>query len=158
MLATTSTTHLACKTSQNRLRLVGFIDNSRFSCNLTNVWARGLVPPTTRHILYDSSSSQARGLDTTRLSAYKHAMILWILYSKPWGFGFKHRGLQGHVSSVTYFLNLLGDKDRRLETKLTSSLILRVNLRLRATPYGVRVQITAHIKEDSTTTQGMSTS
>jgi hypothetical protein len=39
----------------------------------------------------------------------------------------------------TYFSNLLEDKDRRLKIKLTLSLILRVNLRLGATPYGVRV-------------------
>jgi hypothetical protein len=31
----------------------------------------------------------------------------------------------GHVSSSTYFLNLLEDKDRRLKIKLTLSLILR---------------------------------
>jgi hypothetical protein len=36
----------------------------------------------------------------------------------------------GHVSSVTYFSNLLEDKDRRLKIKLTLSLMLRVNLRL----------------------------
>jgi hypothetical protein len=57
-------------------------------------------------------------------------MIFWILYSKPCGFGFKARGLQGHVSSVTYFLNLLEDKDKRFKTNLTLSLILQVNLRL----------------------------
>jgi hypothetical protein len=38
-------------------------------------------------------------------------------------------GLQGHVSAATYFLNLLEDEDTRLKTKLTLSLILRVNLR-----------------------------
>jgi hypothetical protein len=37
----------------------------------------------------------------------------------------------GHVSSATYFSNLLEDKDRRLKIELTLSLILRVNLRLR---------------------------
>jgi hypothetical protein len=36
----------------------------------------------------------------------------------------------GHVSSTTYFSNMLEDKDRRLKIKLTLSLILRVNLRL----------------------------
>jgi hypothetical protein len=51
--------------------------------------------------------------------------------SKPWGFGFKGSGAAGHVSSVTYFLNMLEDKDRRLKIKLTLNLILRVNLRLR---------------------------
>jgi hypothetical protein len=35
------------------------------------------------------------------------------------------------VSSATYFSNLLEEKDRRLKIKLTLSLILRVNLRLR---------------------------
>jgi hypothetical protein len=33
-------------------------------------------------------------------------------------------GATGHVSSVTYFSNLLEDKDRRLKIKLTLSLIL----------------------------------
>jgi hypothetical protein len=33
-------------------------------------------------------------------------------------------GYAGHVSSVTYFLNLLEDKDKRLKIKLTLSLIL----------------------------------
>jgi hypothetical protein len=41
------------------------------------------------------------------------------------GFGFNAWGLQGHVSSVTYFSNLLEDKDRRFKTNLTLSLILR---------------------------------
>jgi hypothetical protein len=35
------------------------------------------------------------------------------------------------MSSTTYFSNLLEDKDIRLKTKLTLSLILSVNLRLR---------------------------
>jgi hypothetical protein len=34
------------------------------------------------------------------------------------------------MSSVTYFSNLLEDKDRRLKNKLTLCLILQVNLRL----------------------------
>jgi hypothetical protein len=33
-------------------------------------------------------------------------------------------GAAGHVSSATYFSNLLEDKDRRLKIKLTLSLIL----------------------------------
>jgi hypothetical protein len=36
----------------------------------------------------------------------------------------------GHMSSATYFSNLLEDKDRRLKIKLTVSLILQVNRRL----------------------------
>jgi hypothetical protein len=39
-------------------------------------------------------------------------------------------GAAGHVSSPTYFSNLLEDKNRRLWIKLTLSLILRVHLRL----------------------------
>jgi hypothetical protein len=67
-------------------------------------------------------------------------------------------GAAGHVSSATYFSNLLEDKDKRLKNKLTLSLILRVNVRLggllhmeykfNRTPY----------KEDWMTTRGMSTS
>jgi hypothetical protein len=64
-------------------------------------------------------------------------MILWILYSKFYGFGFKARGQQGHVSSATYFSNLLEEKDIRLKIELILSLILRVILRLGGTPYGV---------------------
>jgi hypothetical protein len=86
-----------------------------------------------------------------------HAMILWILDSKPWGFGFKARGLQRNVSSVTYFSNLLEDKDRRLKTKLTFSLILRVHLRLWGYSIWSASSIAPHIKEDLTTTRGMST-
>jgi hypothetical protein len=40
-------------------------------------------------------------------------------------------GARGHVSSAIYFSNLLEDKDRRLKIKLTLSLILQVNLRLK---------------------------
>jgi hypothetical protein len=85
-------------------------------------------------------------------------MILWILYSKPWGFGFKARGLQGHVSSTTYFLNIFEDMERRLKTKLTLSLILRVNLRLGHYSIWSANSITPHKKEDLTTTRGISTS
>jgi hypothetical protein len=62
------------------------------------------------------------------------------------------------VSSATYFSNLLKDKDRKLKTKLTLSLILRVNLRLRGYYIWSASLITPHIKEDLTTTRGMSTS
>jgi hypothetical protein len=72
------------------------------------------------------------------------------------GFGFKAQGLQGHVSSATYFSNLLEDKDRRLKANLTLSLILRVNLRLRG--HSIWSVSSPQIKEDLTTTQGMSTS
>jgi hypothetical protein len=64
----------------------------------------------------------------------------------------------GHVSSVTYFSNLLEDKDRRLKIKLTLSLILRVNLRLRGYSIWSASSIAPHIKEELTTTRGMSTS
>jgi hypothetical protein len=36
----------------------------------------------------------------------------------------------GHMTSVTYFSNLLEDKNGRLKIKLTLNLILQVNLRL----------------------------
>jgi hypothetical protein len=55
------------------------------------------------------------------------------------GIWIQSSGAARHVSPVTYFSNLLEDKDKRLKTKLTVSLILRVNLRLEATSYGVRV-------------------
>jgi hypothetical protein len=67
-------------------------------------------------------------------------------------------GAAGHVSSVTYFSNLLEDKDRRLKIKLTLSLILRVNLRLKGYSIWNASLIAPHIKEDLTTTRGMSTS
>jgi hypothetical protein len=53
----------------------------------------------------------------------------------------------GHVSSVTYFLNLLEDKDRRLKIKLTLSLILRVNLRLGGYSIWSVSLIAPHIKK-----------
>jgi hypothetical protein len=64
----------------------------------------------------------------------------------------------GHVSSVTYFSNLLEDKDKRLKITLTLSLILRVNLRLRGYSIWSASLIAPHIKEDWTTTPSMSTS
>jgi hypothetical protein len=73
------------------------------------------------------------------------------------GFGFKTRGLQGHVSSVIYFSNLLKDKGRRLKINLTLNLILRVNLRFRGYSIWSASSITPHIKEDLITTRGMST-
>jgi hypothetical protein len=68
-----------------------------------------------------------------------HATILWILFSKPWGFGFKARGLCWTRVIDRLFFKFLEDKDRRFKTKLTLSLILQVNLRLGATSYGARV-------------------
>jgi hypothetical protein len=76
-----------------------------------------------------------------------HATILWILYSKTWGFGFKARGAAGHVSSATYFSNLLEDKDMKLKIKLTLSLILRGNLRLGGYSIWSASLITPHIKK-----------
>jgi hypothetical protein len=84
------------------------------------------------------------------LPSYLHAMILRIVYSKFWGFGFKTRGLQGHMSSATYFLNLVEDKNNRLKTKLALSLILRVNLRLGSYSIWSASSIAPHIKEDLT--------
>jgi hypothetical protein len=60
-------------------------------------------------------------------------------FFKTLGFGFKAWGPVEHVSSMAYFLNFLEDKERRFKTNLTLSLILRFNVRLRATPYGVQV-------------------
>jgi hypothetical protein len=67
-------------------------------------------------------------------------------------------GAAGHVSSVTYFLDLLEDKDRRLKIKLTLSLILRVNLRHGGYSIWSASLIAPHIKEGLTTTRGMITS
>jgi hypothetical protein len=67
-------------------------------------------------------------------------------------------GTAGHVSSVTYFSNLLEDKDRSLKIKLTLNLILRVNLRLGGYSIWSASLIAPHIKEGLTTTRGMSAS
>jgi hypothetical protein len=64
----------------------------------------------------------------------------------------------GHVSSATYFSHLLEDKDRRLKIKLTINLILRVNLSLGSYSIWSASLIVPYIKEDLTTTRGMSTS
>jgi hypothetical protein len=76
-----------------------------------------------------------------------HATTLWTLYSKTWGFGFKARGAAGHVSSVTYFSNLLEDNERRLKTTLTLNLILQVNLRLGGYSIWSASLIAPHIKK-----------
>jgi hypothetical protein len=67
-------------------------------------------------------------------------------------------GTAGHVSLATYFSNLLEDKYRRLKTKLTLSLILRVNLRLGGYSIWSASSIAPHIKKDLITTRAMSTS
>jgi hypothetical protein len=51
-------------------------------------------------------------------------MILWTLYSKAWGFGFKAQGLRDMCHQYLIFSNQLEDKDRRLKIELTLSLIL----------------------------------
>jgi hypothetical protein len=53
----------------------------------------------------------------------------------------------GHVSLVTYYSNLLEDKDRRLKIKLTLSLILRVNLRLGGYSIWSASLLATHIKK-----------
>jgi hypothetical protein len=67
--------------------------------------------------------------------AHDYHQIFAVIYCMPRLFGslgiwIQGSGAAGHVSSATYFSNLLEDKDRRLKIKLTLSLILRVNLRL----------------------------
>jgi hypothetical protein len=57
-------------------------------------------------------------------------------------------GAAGHVSSVTYFSNLLEDKDRRLMIKLNLSLILRVNVRLGGYSIWSASLIAPHIKKN----------
>jgi hypothetical protein len=56
-------------------------------------------------------------------------------------------GATGHVSSATYFSNMLEDKNRRLKIKLTLSLILRVNLRLGGYSIWSVSLIAPHIKK-----------
>jgi hypothetical protein len=63
-----------------------------------------------------------------------------------------------HVSSATYFSNLLEDKDRRLKIKLTLSLILQVNLRLGGYSIWSASLIAPHIKKTGQLLGGMSTS
>jgi hypothetical protein len=58
-------------------------------------------------------------------------------------------GAAGHMSSATYFSNLLEDKDIRLKIELTLSMILRVNLRLRGNSIWSVNLISPHIKEDN---------
>jgi hypothetical protein len=62
------------------------------------------------------------------------------------------------VSPATYFLNLLEDKDRRLKSKLTLTLILRVNLSLVGYSIWSASPDAPHIKEGLRTTRCMSTS
>jgi hypothetical protein len=58
-------------------------------------------------------------------------------------------GAAGHVSSMTYFSNLLEDKDRRLKIELTLSLILRVNLKLGGYSIWSASSTASYIKEDN---------
>jgi hypothetical protein len=55
----------------------------------------------------------------------------------------------GHVSSATYFSNLLEDKDKRLKIELALSLILRVNLRLGGYSIWSASLIAPYVKEDN---------
>jgi hypothetical protein len=59
-------------------------------------------------------------------------------------------GAAGHVLLATYFWNLLEDKDRRLKTKSTLSLILQVNLKLGDYPIWSASSIAPQIKEHLT--------
>jgi hypothetical protein len=51
-------------------------------------------------------------------------------FFKTFGIWIQGSGAMGHVSSMDYFINSLEDKERRFETNLTLSLILRFILRL----------------------------
>jgi hypothetical protein len=71
--------------------------------------------------------------------------------------------IQGLGAIGTYvisdlFLKLLEDKDIRLKIELTLRLILRISLRLRGYAIWSGSLIASYIKEDLTTTRGMSTS
>jgi hypothetical protein len=85
-------------------------------------------------------------------------MNIWIIFFKPWGFWIQGSGVVGHVSSATYFSNLLEDKDRRFKANLTLGLIFQFNLRLGGYSVLNTSLIAPDIKEDLTTTRGMSTS
>jgi hypothetical protein len=85
-------------------------------------------------------------------------MILLDCLFQTLGIWIQDSGVAEHVSSPTYFSNLLKDKDRKVKTKLTFSLILRVNLRLGGYFIWSASGIAPHIKEGLTTTRGMSTS
>jgi hypothetical protein len=69
-------------------------------------------------------------------------------FSEPKGFGFKAGELQDTCHRLFIFRKYSKDKKRRFKTNLTLSLILRFNLRLGATPYGVQFSIAPHTKED----------
>jgi hypothetical protein len=102
------------------------------------------------------------------LNQFSHLnQILTVIYCMPRFFGsfFKILGVwiqnseaAGHVLSVTYFSNLLEDKDRRFKTNLTISLIIRFNLMLGGYSIWSASLIASRIKEDLTTTRDTSTS
>jgi hypothetical protein len=62
-------------------------------------------------------------------------------------------GAAGHVSSTTYFSNILEDKDRRFKANLTLSLILQFNLKLGGYSIWSTSLTAPHIQEDLTTTR-----
>jgi hypothetical protein len=108
------------------------------------------MPLVPRHILCDSSSSQAQGLDTIWLPATKIAChdFLDPLFQNLW-IWIQGSGAAGHVSSATYFSNLLEDKDKRLKIELTLNMTLRFNLRLGGYSIWSANLISPHIKEDN---------
>jgi hypothetical protein len=78
-------------------------------------------------------------------------------FSKPWDLDSRLGGCGTRVIDGLFF-NFLEDKDRRFKTNLTLSLILRFNLGLGGYSIWSASLIAPHIKEDLTTTRGMSTS
>jgi hypothetical protein len=56
-------------------------------------------------------------------------------------------GTAGHMSLVTYFSNLLEDKDRRFKAHLTLGMILEFNLRLGGYSIWIASLIAPHIKK-----------
>jgi hypothetical protein len=107
--------------------------------------------------VFSGNSSRKKRFSNLPLQfAHVHHQIFSIIYCMPRFFGsfISNLGdwIQGsraaeHLSSATYFSNLLEHKDRRLKIKLTLSLILRVNLRLGGYSIWSASLIAPHIKK-----------
>jgi hypothetical protein len=80
-----------------------------------------------------------------------------ILFSKPWDLDSRLGGCGTRVINGLFF-KFLKDKSKRFKTNLTLSLIPRFNLRLGGYSIWSARFIAPHVKEDLTTTRGMSTS
>ena len=132
----------ACSRQLPRLAISSSAQITRhISRSISSLRLGGWTQKTTRCGLYGSPSSQAQGLNSTKLldavlcedwrqeKFYAVCHEFGSLIPNP-GIWIQGSGAAGYVSSTAYFSNSWRIRTRRLMTELTLSLILRFNLRL----------------------------